>query len=195
VSSVPRLLFSQGLGRALANFYVSSREGAREGLAALAGEQEVLRAARELGDALLAPVNSDVLVDYSPGDARYAELMAAVYPDATYVHVLRRPEDCLDADRRHPRRLAQAWVAGHQAVLRIPTGVRVVRVDVEALAAHPSAAVEPILTALGRNSETSQVARTLTHALAHEHTSGSRRARRTVARVAGPLWHELSGGR
>jgi hypothetical protein len=189
---MPRLLFGQGLGRVLANFYVSLWQGAREGLSALAAEQEVLAAARDLADALIVPQDAQLVIDHSPGDIRYAELMAAVYPDATYVQVLRRPEDCLVADRRRPRRLAEAWVAGHQAVLRIPDGVRVVRVDVDVLVADVERALQPVVVALGRGGEVHTVVRAVASALAPPpgRSPGGRGAR-TVARIAGPLWREI----
>lgn len=84
----PTAGFRAGLGPLVANYVLGRRTG--NGLSALAGPGEFVAALRELGDAVLRPAGP-LLVEWAPPDAGWAQVLAALYPDAPRVAAVRSP--------------------------------------------------------------------------------------------------------
>lgn len=86
-------LFSFGF-HAMLDTWVASSPGDRlGGLKDLVEEQEFLWGVRRLADGLLGPLaegtSDDVIVEYSPDHIRSVDAIAALYPDAYLLHVVR----------------------------------------------------------------------------------------------------------
>ena len=150
---VPSDVFARGLGDVLNNFAQGAAPDAAgrgpvgdNGLAVLAGPQPVLEALREVADTVLATPASYV-VEYSPEHARWAPFLAAVYPDATYVHVMRDGR-ALVAQRDDLTHAADDWAVVTRRILDLPTDLTVHRVRVEELRSDPSG-LAPLADSLG----------------------------------------------
>lgn len=148
----PTDLGRAGAGLRLVGYDMGSADAgvAASGAAALAGPSEFLSAARELADvpfaALLARTGARRVVEYSDEHAWLIGYLARLYPDATYLAVVRSRDAVLAtlsatgsltaATRAGYERDAAALVtarsAGHPPLLR--------DVDVDALTADPDAA-------------------------------------------------------
>lgn len=92
--AAPSGLFADVLGEVLTNYALGAEPdeagpgpSGSTGIAVLAGPQVVLGALRELADAVLLPSAGELVVDYTPDHIRAPQYVAAVYPDAHYVHL------------------------------------------------------------------------------------------------------------
>jgi hypothetical protein len=89
----PTHLFSQGVAMIFERWHAGEDTSRPEGMAELVDEDEFLAAARLLTDAVLGAAagsnRSDRLVEYSQGHAYQTGVIAALYPDADLVHVVR----------------------------------------------------------------------------------------------------------
>ena len=151
----PSDVVAPGVGPLLRNFVTSSTKARRlgaggiaAGLAALVDADECLRALRELADALLANAGPGVVVDYSPAHALRAGFVAAIFPDARLVHVVRSPEQCIQAATGRPQQLLVDWMTGHQRILDVAAMRAVHRIHVERLRENPAVELAPLLDAL-----------------------------------------------
>ena len=109
-AAVPTHLFSTGVEEVLDHWVVSTLANAPVGYFGMVEAQELLLAARLLADAPLAAVraarNADRVVEYSPDHISQASTIAALYPDAHLVHVVRdgRQVAARLASPAHPNR-------------------------------------------------------------------------------------------
>jgi hypothetical protein len=141
---VPSGLVAEGLGEVLNNFALGATPDddsrgpvGSNGVSVLAGPQPVLEALRALGDAVLA-TDAAVIVEHSPEHARWAPFLAAIYPDATYVHVVRDGRRLLAAAGDDLVRAADDWAVVGRRILDLPAGITVRRVRIEDLRADPT---------------------------------------------------------
>jgi hypothetical protein len=109
-------LFSDGIPGLVGNFVV----GQHVGLSAVWTEDEFLEASRDLADDLLDPRQlGHVVVDASPGEAEWVEVIALLYADATFVRVVRDVREVASAAGWRPRaayRAARQWHAAHRCL-------------------------------------------------------------------------------
>jgi hypothetical protein len=83
-------LFSEGVPSVVGNFVV----GQEVGISAVWTEAEFLTASRDLADDVLDPERTgEVVVDASPGEAEWVEIIALLYPDGRFLHVVRDPAE------------------------------------------------------------------------------------------------------
>jgi hypothetical protein len=134
-------LFSKGLTQLYVDYAISAQPGMRDGIAQLAPGPTVLRALRELGDALFEPVTTRYVVDHSPADALIADVARLLYPDAGLVHFVR--------DGRTARTPATDWAATHRHLLALPPDVFAARVRYEDLVVDLPARIADLMAALG----------------------------------------------
>jgi hypothetical protein len=108
---------------------------------------------RLLADDLLGDVraDADVLVEYSPGNAKYLDLVSRVYPDAVFVHAV-APLRALVAGSLRRRRFCEAIALVRQSdeIARSirSSNIQFERVDVRRLAETPDRTLDPILRRL-----------------------------------------------
>ena len=120
---VPTNLFVTGIPQLL-NVWVAIDDTERQhGLEALVDQQELLWATRCMADRLFEPLRQDGgwIVEYSPDHIAQAEVLAAVYPDARLLQVVRDGRDVAarlaSRDRANyrfgevPDRMSPGWLA------------------------------------------------------------------------------------
>src|SRR4051812_25653995 len=93
VAPTPTHLFSQGVATLFDRWAEGEETTRPQGMVELVDEQEFFNACRRLTDTVLAGVpvrnEGDRVVEYSQGHAFQTAVVAAIYPDAHLVHVVR----------------------------------------------------------------------------------------------------------
>jgi hypothetical protein len=126
----PTHLFDEALLR----IWASSKAPGRDGIGRLVDEDELLPAMRRLADSILASAvpGGERLVEYTPGHATVADVIAKVYPDAWFVAVERDGRAATQELVHGPHKryrwavvAARQWADAHRALTRGPTATRV----------------------------------------------------------------------
>jgi hypothetical protein len=147
----PTHLFDEVLLR----IWASSKLEGRDGIGRLASEDELLPAGRQLADSILIDgmQPDERLVEYTPDHAMVTGVIAAVYPDASFVAVARDGRAVTQDLVRGPhRRHRWAVVAARQwadAQRAIATGATTHQLRFEALTASPEDQLTQLAAAIG----------------------------------------------
>jgi hypothetical protein len=209
-------LFSDGIAPLFERFHHGARSSPQ--LAALHVERDVLLdATRDFCDRVLAPLTEPgrrYLAERTPLHVYHVELMGAIYPDASFVHIIRDGRDVALSQIRQlwgPPTLAEAAEEWRSSVVTARSGDlpdRLLEVRYEELLARPEESfralyewlgleVTPAIMA-GAMAEAKSVAN-LTHSdprvgAAKWRSSASDRDIAEIEAVAGPLLAELGYG-
>jgi hypothetical protein len=146
-------LFSKGLDSVLGNYLLTSVAPSDYvvGLSRMAEEQVVLAATRCLADSLLTAASrgGERLIEYSPGHIDSIELIAALYPDAQFIQLIRDGRDVVAAglattSRERAGSIARSWWVSYARLLALRQSLKPREVRYESMIAAP----DDVLSAL-----------------------------------------------
>ena len=161
VVPVPSHLFAQGLQHVLEHRVLDEE---RNGLYNLADTDEVLLAARLLGDSLLAaPDDGRRVIEYSPEHIAITAPIRELYPDAVLIHLVRDGREVAmrlssPAHGMAPRFAAQLWLEDQRTMSALVDQPTYCCVRWEDLVGDPRATLGVIASRLGLDVATTDVA-------------------------------------
>lgn len=162
LASIPDVCVLNGsgvFGHGIARIFRNYKPPTGVGLVRLIDEEQLVDQARALTDAVFqsyrAQRSCGHLVEYSASNIMFAHQIAAIYPGARLIHLVRDARQAVMAGKvsgRAPGTLsrdARTWSRAHRAILYGTPLTNMIRLHLEAMADDPEGALSRLLEHLG----------------------------------------------